>query len=95
MKKGELESKGIREGDRVYVRYVSGIVRSGVCLGPRRLPMDQSREGLCITYDTHQNIVDWIDLDYIDQVEVTIPRDVLESVVPSSAKGGRWKVGVE
>lgn len=91
----EFEGKGIRAGDRIYVQYANGIVRSGVCLGLKRLPMDPSREGLCITYDARQSIVDWIDLSYIDQVEITIPKDVLESVLAGSAKNGPGKVGVE
>jgi hypothetical protein len=91
----ELEGKGIHAGDRVYVQYANGIVRSGVCLGLQRLPMDPRREGLCITYDARQSIVDWIDPGYIDQVEVTIPKDVLESVLAGSAKNGREKAGVE
>lgn len=90
----EWEDKGIRAGDRIYVQYASGIVRSGVCLGLQRLPMDPSREGLCITYDERQSIVDWIDLGYIDQVEITIPKDVLESVLAGSAKNGLDKEGV-
>lgn len=91
----ELKGKGIRAGDRIYVQYATGVVRSGVYLGLKRLPMDPSREGLCITYDARQNIVDWIDPSSIDQVEITIPKDVLESVLAGSAKNGRVKAGVE
>jgi hypothetical protein len=71
----ELEGKGIRAGDRIYVQYASGIVRSGVCLGLQRLPMDRSRED-CASPMTAK-YASTGSSDYIDQVEITIPKDVL------------------
>jgi hypothetical protein len=67
-------------GDRVYVQLRNHVVKSGVYLGACRSNLGDERWGVLLTYDDARNIVDFIHLSYIEELELTIPKAVLDEV---------------
>ncbi len=88
-----MERKNLQMGDRIYVQYLNEVVKSGFYLGKGALPWDKDREGIYITYDAFQNIVDWIDLNFIKVLEITIPKNILELVIGKSEKQNPCEAG--
>lgn len=81
MEHKDIVKKAINIGDRVYIQYSNELVKSGIYLGVHHLPFNKDLLGVCITYDKTQNIVDWIDLNFIKTVEITIPKKIIEEVL--------------
>ena len=95
MTRAEVEQRRIDVEDRVYVQYANGVVRSGVFLGLVRLPMDPTRTGLCLSYDAERHLIDWVDVGFLNAVEVTIPRHLLGVAQAGRSKTRNGSEGLE
>lgn len=80
MKNEDIIKLNAQKGDRIFIEYENDIIRSGIYLGTHSLTWDKDEMGVCITYDNENNIIDWVALNFIRNIELTIPLEIIQKI---------------
>lgn len=56
--------------DRIFVELKSNVLKRGIFLGLKESPIDASRKGLIFSPTPEFNVIEWVDLNYINEIKV-------------------------